>query len=354
MDSQTKILTAAVLAVALVALAILLQPAIEEQLAPELETAWVGIEVAGSGTAEVGAVELEAGTPFKLHAVVQARGRKGTLYYTEAKALVVDGREVAPDRLRRWDRPLETRIRWFTVEGIPPYLELAAAEDLERFRFEELYRADWPLTWSVPGTVEPATDDHLGGETRLGFGTQRYRVNVELYDKIDKLRPKKQVRSWSAEDLRREWQRFPTVHQVLPGRLAPASRVFGLAQLEVAGGAASRELRREIDALARQGLAFSRATVLRDQLQAAGKRLEDLTWRDVDLVAGGSRWGDAAAPGDLVRVGERVVVLYRDRGRAGELDYEDLCFDYARGAAVRPLGEVFTGTGVVELASLAP
>lgn len=356
MDNQTKILVAAVAGIVLVVAVIAFQPAIQESLAPELQIAWVAVEVAGSGVAEIGPVEIEAGTPFELHAVVEAKGRGGPVYYTEAKALRIEGREVDAARLRRWDRPFEARVRWFTVEASPRYLELATTADFERFRFQERYRSDLPLAWSVPGTVEPAPDENLQDDSALSqreFGTQRYHVAVELYDKIDKVRPKKQVRSWKAEDLFREVDRFPTVRRILPGRLAAVSRVFGLSQLEIAGDAA-QELVPRLDELARDGLAFSRATVLRDHLEGAGKSFQDLTWRDVDLVEGSDRWGSGASPGDLLRVGERFVVLYEDRGRSGVLDYEDLCFDFARGAAVRRLGDVFTGSGVVELASLAP
>ena len=357
MDSQTKILFASVVGVALVVVAVSLQPVIEETLAPELEVAWVAVEVAGSAVARIGPVEIESGTPFTLHAVVEAKGRGGPIYYTEAEALSIGGREVDPEQLRHWNRPLEARIRWFTIEGSPPYVEVSSGEDLERFRLQELYRPDWPLAWSVPGVVEPAQDDHLQDDSampRREFGTQRYHVSLELYGKIDKVRPKKQVRSWKAQDLDRDAARFPTVRQVLPGLLAPASRVFGLTHLEVVGEDAPPDLAQRIDELARQGLAFSRATVLRDHLEAAGKRLSELTWRDVDLVEGSSEWGVEASPGDLLRVGERFVVLFDDRGTAGILDYEDFCFDFARGAAVRRLSDVFTGEGVVELASLAP
>lgn len=356
MDKQTKILVAAIAGIVLVVVAVGFQPVIEESLAPELEIAWVAVEVAGGGAAEIGPVEIEAGTPFTLHAVVEAKARSGPVYYTEAKALTIGGRQVDPERLRQWDRPFETRVRWFTVEGIPPFVELSTAEDLGRFRFQELYRPDWPLAWSVPGEIEPAEDDDLQEDSPSSggrFGTQRFHVAVELYDQIDRVRPRKQVRSWSADDLVREVERFPAVRRVLPGRLAAASGVFGLTHLE-AVGEASQELAPKIDELARLGLAFSRATVLRDHLENAGKSLQDLAWRDVDVVAGAVRWGAGVAPGDLLRVGERFVTLYEDRGRSGFLDYEDLCFDYARDAAVRRLGDVFTGAGVVELASLAP
>lgn len=347
MDRQTKILLGSILALSLVVLGFLLQPAIEERLAPELVTAWVAIEVDGSGIAEVGPVEIEAGTPFRLHAVVEA---EGPVFYTRAPALRLAGADVPGERLRTWERPLEPRIRWFTVEGNPPYLEIASEADFERFRFEVLYRPDWPAAWSVPGVIEPALDD--SSTPRRRFGTQRYHVSVDFFDALATETPRKRVRSWAGDDVAGEAERFPTVYAKLPGRLAPASRVFGLAQLELAPGVDRPELFQRIDELARRRLAFSRATVLRDQLRAAGKRLEELRWSDVDLVAGDGRWWEPARPGDLLRVGERLVVLYEDRGQPDVLDYDDLCFDFARGAAVRRLGEVFVGEGLVEVATL--
>lgn len=359
MDSQTKIFFSAIFCVGLVVLGIFLQPAIEERLAPELKIAWVAFEIAGSGVAEVGPAEIESGTSFTLHAVVEAEQNGEPVYYTQAEALRIHGQDVPAKRLRRWRRPLDPRVRWFTVEGTPPYLELTSSEELERFGFEELYRPDWPLVWSIPGTVEPARDDHLYNEaaiSSLKFGVQRYHVNVEFYDQIDEMRPKKQVRSWRAEDLASEIGRFPSLHLVLPGRLAAASRVFGLTQIEVDEEEPDvrQELQRQIDELARKGFAFSRVNVIHAQLRATGKRLEDLEWRDIDLVAAESPWNDTAEPGDLMRVGERFVVLFKDQGEPGLLDYDDLCLDYAGGAKVRRLGEVFVGEGLVELASLAP
>lgn len=355
MDSQNKILYYVIILVGLVVLGIILQPAIEEGLAPELRTAWVAFEVDGSGVAEVGPVELGSDTPFTLHAIVEAERGGEPVYYTEAKALRIHGQNVPPERLRRWRRPLDPRIRWFTVEGNPPYLELASIEDLERFRFQELYRPDWPLVWSIPGTIDPAKDDHLqndsAGRSR-SFGIQRFHVSVEFHDQIDEIRPKKKVRSWNADDLELERERYPTVRRRLPGRLAAPSAVFGLTHIEVAKGVGNdQELLRRIDDLAKKGLAFSRATVIRDQLRATEKRLEDLVWRDVDLVEGQYPWS-AVEPGDLLRVGERFVILYEDRGEPDKLDYDDLCFDYARGPQVRRLGDVFIGDGLVELASL--
>ncbi|MCP4654573.1 MAG: hypothetical protein GY856_04035 [bacterium] len=354
--SQSRIILIALTAVTLVVIAVLLQPTVEESLAPELRTAWVGVEVGGNGIAEVGPAEIDAGTPFTLHAILEGLDRGGrAVYYTEAQRVSFSGEEVAPESLRRWKRPREVKIRWFTVEGIPPYLQVAAAEELGKLGFRNLYRSEWPLVWSIPGEIVAAGNAYPepGAATSQAFGAQRYHVQFELYALGDSMIPGERVGSWGADDVVREADRFPTVRRVLPGPLGPASKVFGLPQLELRAEAPPA-LRERVAELIRSGLAFSRVTVLWDQIRAAGKPLDDLEWRSIDLT-GGIRWGESAAAGDLLRVGERVVVLFEDRGEPEVLDYDDLCFDYERGAAVRALSEVFSAEGeegLVEFAAL--
>lgn len=355
--SQSTIILIALLVVTLVVIAVLLQPTVEESLAPELRAAWVGVEVGANGLAEVGPVEIDAGTPFTLRAILEGQDRGGgTVYYTEAQRVSFWGEEVAAESLRRWERPREVKIRWFTVEGIPPFLQVTAPEELDKLGFRNLYRSDWPLVWSLPGEIVAAgkARPEPGAATvRQPFGVERYHVQFELYSLGDSMIPGERIGSWGADDVIREAGRFSTIRRVLPGAVGPASKVFGLTQLEV-GSEAPPALRERTAELIRSGLAFSRVTVLWDQIRAAGKRLEDLEWRGIDLT-GEIRWGEPAVAGDLLRVGERVVVLFEDRGDPEVLDYDDLCFDYERGAAVRALSEVFQAEdeeGLVEFAAL--
>lgn len=357
MEHQSKLFAVLVVVIALGFGAILMQPVVEEQLAPELHTAWVAIEVAARGIATVGPVELEVGTPFKLHAVLEARDRRGRpVYYTEAPGLEIEGREVPTESLRAWDRPQPVKVRWFTVEGRRPFVALDVAQGMKSFEFQELLRSDWPVSWSVPGEIDAAHDNHLESDSPEAvqrFGTQRYHVRIELYRDENALIPERVVRSWGVADIKPRVAAFPTVRLTLPGRLGPASKVFGLTQLE-APSEAPRALLDQITELADHDVAFSRQTLLRDQIRQSGRRMEDLTWVDLDLL-GETRWGIEATPGDLVRVGDRVVVLYRDRGLPEVVDYQDLCFDFVQGAAIRALSDVFEGSGNnVEHASLKP
>lgn len=374
MSSERRTLVV-VLAVLVVLVGLLfLWPSIEQELAPQPQTAWVAIQPEGSDEAVVGTVELAVDTPFQLHAVLEATRRDGSkIFYTEAPALRLPGGPVPAEDLARWDRPQEVRVLWFTVEGALPYLELDPGETLERFRMTELLRPDWPQSWSVPGTLDPANDNSLvrsGARGDNPFGTQRYHVRIELFGRETQLVPQERYRSPGAEALRppelgsadgRASESFSAVIASLPGTIGPASALFGLTQIEPPPGEV-QAMQREIRELTRHYLAFSRLTALGSLLSAAGETLGSLDWRQVSLDAGlpWAQQGEevtrgvarGVARGNLLRVGDRVVILYRDEGESGTLDRQDLCFDYARGAAVRPLGDVFVGGGEVELASL--
>ncbi len=354
--TNRKVFWGVVIAAAVVVGAVLLWPGVEEELAPEPVRGWAAVEVEGSGTGVVGRVEMSEGTPFRVHAVLEGRGRGGeTVYYTEAPGLSIGGERVPAERLRRWERQTTVRVLWFTVEGVVPYFALKEGEDLSRFRFEGFFRPEWGTGWSVPGDLEPANDARLVREDRRGrlsFGTQRYQARIEIYWLEDDPAPAERFASPGPAEVMADPAAFPTAVVTLPGPAGPASAVFGLTGIEPPPGA-GEEVQATLFGWTRERLAFGRVALLRAILDAAGVAFDQLEWRLADLEAG-PPWGDeGVAAGDLLRVGERFVVLYQDHGEAGVLDREDLCFDYARGSVVRPLGHVFAGGGDVEWAPLA-
>lgn len=354
MSSEQKIIWTIIALAGLAIAGLWFYPRLEEQLRPELVQAWVAIEVEGSGVADIGRVEIAAGTPFLLRAVVEARGRDGSpIYYTEATRLRRQGVEVPAEALRPWDRGRRVQMLWFTVEGGSPYLEVGSAEELDRFNLHENYRNDWPITWTVPGRLDPARTinrDLLYAEGQDAIGTQRYHLRVEIFANEKALVPEQRLKSWGAEDVAAHVADFPTVVASLPGVLGPPSAVFGLTQLEPAANLDGTVSARIFE-LDRQQLSFSRLLLLRRMLDVAGRNAADLQWQSVDLATGMS-W-DQLRPGDLLQVLDRIVVLYQDRGTLGILDGQDLCFDFARGAAVRPLEQVFSG-GEAEWSPIAP
>ena len=343
------------LLVVAVALGILLFPQAKERLAPEFVQSWVAIEPAGSGLATVGPVAIEAGTSFTLHAVLEAQGRQGPIYYTEAPALAFgDQPAVAPETLRRWDRLQEARFFWFTVEGAVPYIKLKRPEDFNRVRWTEFLRLDWPKSWSIPGTIAAANGRQLIHRhvVEPRFGTQRYQVRIELFDSERQLIPTERFTSWGGDQLPEQAERFPTAYAAEPGGAGPASLFFGLTHVELPADA--NQLLAEMNRLTGLKLAYERLPLLASLLGSAATSLGELPWRRIDLAAGPA-WGDGSeqvAGGDLVQVGERWVVLYRDENHNNLLDGQDLCLDFATGATVRLLADVFTGSGQVDVARL--
>lgn len=323
-----------------------------ETVAPTPVAAWVAIRPEGAAAASIGGMSLPAGSPFELYAVVEAETfRGGRIYYTEAEALVLsDGETVSPDALRRWDRAGEVRILWFTVDGLPPYREVSPGAPLGALEFKETFRSDWAQAWKTPGDLRPAVENFLPDEERVRresrFGVQRFHVRMEFFEDRGDLVPRLRLRSWGVDQLAQRGGAFPSVVANLPGSLVVPSRVFGLSQVEfVGGGRAADELATLAD-WTRTGLAFSRLWVLAEWLKAEGVAFEDLVWSDLELGVS----DQPARPGDLLRVGNRIVWVLEDRGQIGRLDYEDLCLDFDRGARVRRLGTVFTGEGLVEWA----
>ncbi len=363
MDSSKRIIWTVVAVALVVSAAVFFYPGAKESFAPTLLAARVAIQPAGAPAAVVGPVKIPAGTPFTLHAVLEARDRDGSpVYYTRAPALEIAGRRVPTGELRAWERPWKVKVFWFTVEGPAPYVKLAAPDQLDHLRFTEFFRPEWPADWSVPGHLKARFSESLAGqgvETPEGrsFGTQRYQVRIELFEDEKDLTPAKRFISPGGDVLPDQVASFPTVYAALPGGAAgAASLAFGLTDLQPPPEPDADLLGRLAD-LTRRHLAFSTVTLIRQVIEGAGREPEKLDWQRIDL-AEGPPWDDSKAgvhAGDLLRAGGRVVVLYKDAetgGSPGRLDRSDLCFDYARGAAVQPLSEVFTGEGLVDLARL--
>ncbi len=383
MSRERNTTTVLILVIVLALAALYFYPRLEKELQPELVTAWVALEVEGTGIAEVAPHQLEAPAPgeplpVRLHAVVEATTRSGeTVYYTEAPALRLHGEDIPAESLRSWDLAGVVKVLWFSVEGGAPFLRATSTPDLEQFQFRENFRSRWPEAWSIPARLGPASSPNkrfLYGEDQDAFGTQRYHVRVEVYAREKELVPEQRVKSWGADQLPARAAEFPTLTVALPGHLAPASKIFNLTQIEIEGDSEEfASLLRQVNQLHDQHLAFNRLTVVNQLLEATGSTPDDLDWQPLELDAGlpWARNGStvpAVAPGDLLRVLDRIVILYRDAqpgdippsdadaGNPGAvipdttpgiLDRQDLVFDFARGAAVRPLEHVFTGSGEV-------
>ncbi|MDH3746119.1 MAG: hypothetical protein OES47_13555 [Acidobacteriota bacterium] len=350
-EREGRTLRWAIALVVLVVLGVVLLGRGRQVFQPEPLAAWVAVQAEGSDLAVVGKVELEAGTAFDLYAVVEAERRNGEkVYFTEAKRVELAGRELPGSSLKPWRGRTTPRILWFTVEAFPPYSEWSGGPRDGELEYRTVFQPDWPAAWTVPGTIKPSVENYLPGQQdalrQARFGTQRFRVRVEVRSDQSAILPQLVLESWGPEEIGKRSEHFPGVVAALRGSLAEPSAVFGLPQLEPSSETTTED-RRLLREWQSRRLAFSRVTLLKAWLDSMAMAWEDLSWRSVDLNAAAERGG----PGDLVRAGERLVWVLEDRGRPGALDYEDLCLDFVRGARVSTLRQVFSGTGLVELAA---
>ena len=356
MSTEKKVLLAVSIVVGLLVVVLFSSEVIEKEIAPKPKAAWVAIEVGDSVLARTGSVEIDSGTSFRLHAVVEAETFSGeTIYYTDAKQLELEGVAIPSSALRVWNRSSQPRVLWFTVEGFTPFVELGNDFDLQDFRFQDNFRADWPRSWSIPGDLRPRGERDMKSGPVEGlprFGTQRYHVRVEIFGPKSEIVPAIRLQSLKAEDLPERSAELSTVRATLPDGLAVPSGIYGLSQIEP-HTEVEDSVAEQLAQWFQDGLTFSRLRLLREILKRAGTDYGDLQWSAVELNVD-QAWGETGVgAGDLLRVGDRWVVILHDTGVQGLLDRSDLCLDFDKGARIRQIGEVFTGEGLVEWACLA-
>lgn len=351
--------------VAVAATVLWLAPRAQQARTPKLVRAWVGVEVEDEGVARTGTVALGAGQDFRLHAVVEVHRGGGdgdgeAEYYSATPRVVLDGQQFDALPVKDLGALGRVRLLWFSVENGVPFREMENGTDLETLRYEQFFRPEWGSTWSIDGTLEAYFDSWVqddGPEIERDFGTLRYQVWVEASLDEDALVPDQRVKSVALPGATR-------VEARLPDALGAPSAVFGLPGIVRGSGEWDAAALARLQGFHRDRLAFSRVTVLRELLDAGGVRWEDLDWRLAPLD-GSVSWGvpgvGSPAAGDLVRVADRWVVLLGDEtgeGEVGMLDGADLCLDFAAGAAVRRLDQIFLlgaeDEGDVLVASLRP
>ena len=320
-------------------------------LGPPFEpvAAWVAVEDV-DGIARSALVRLRRGDPIRLHAVLEGREGDERVFYTNAERLEIGGQPIADDALRPWpERPV--RCQWQTLQAAAPYLEIEDEGKLGSLRFTNFSQPDWGLECSVVATITARQRETMtvpDDARRLAFGRHSYQVRIELPEKETDLVAETSFRSPGSDELFAAPEDFPRVLVTLDGPLSTPSAVFGLSQLEPAEGL-SEQAEQEIARLHDAGLFFRRALLFKELL--GGSKLD---WQLVELDVGKpfseTPQADAVAPGDWIRVGDRVMILFRDVGEAGVLDGADLGFDFERGAIVRRLSDVFVGEGDVQWA----
>ncbi len=326
-------------------------PTIHNPLAPRPEAAYVTLRAAGDAVASDGKHELAAGRDFQLFAVVAAKTWTGSeVYFTDAPEVRLGGKEIPAQRLRRWPDGRIVRLRWFSVEGSTPYVNVKQAKDLDRFSLIETFHPEWGNGWSVKGVIDPTLVqlDPASPLRPLPFGVQRYAVRVELFDAPGSLVPARRIESPGPSAFAGGEPNATRALAALPAPLALLSRSFGLTEIESAPDLPPA-LEKKIEEWKARGLVFARTRLLAEHVEDAGQSPAALVWRTLDLDKTHPVWGREAGPGDLLQVGSRVVVLYRDEGEPGRLDPRDLVFDLWKGLHIHRIADIFTSHDGLEL-----
>jgi hypothetical protein len=315
--------------------------------------AHVAIELRDEGVARTGRIEVAPSTDFKIHAVLEARTEEGEVrYYSDVAGLELYGERVAPELVQSWDGPRFAQVLWLTLEAQRRYAEITSARQLEGFRFDGFARPEWGRGWIAEARMglrsEELLDVHAGSDVM--FGTRFLQAWVELSDQRDAILPQERFKSPGPEVLLTDPERVTTLVIRSPGALGSAERVFGLSQLEPAPEL-DESTREAIRSLHDRGLAFNRIELLRDLTNDSGQPFSELDWSLVELGQG-VRWGQDIFPGDLLRAGDRWIVVFDDTQGDGLLDASDRCLDFDRGAGVENISEVFVGEGELQLARL--
>lgn len=334
-----------VAAILVVVVALRFGPKFENPLAPEPRAAHVAIQLDGEEVASDGLREIEAGRSFRLYAVLEAETlTRGTIYFSEARALRLGGVEIPADAIRPWPGGRPARVRWQTVEPFAPYLAVAAGTDLDRFHLAESYHPEWGTGWTAGGIVDPRIVQlDRGSELRpLPFGTQRFEARIELYENEDALTPAERWSSPGPEAMLSAPERASGVIARLPEPLAQVSGAFGRLRLDPADELAAAEEERVVR-LVDAGFAYLAPGLLAAHLEESGLDPGELAFETVELGPSGPTWGAEVETGDLLGAGDRMLILWRDEGIRGRLDPDDLAFDLHRGLRIDRVGQVFLG-----------
>lgn len=311
-------------------------------IGPEPTAAYVVVEPEGAGVASDGLHRIRAGTGFRLHAVLEASTLTGdNVWYTEAPALRLGDREIPADRLRRWPEGRRLRVRWMTVEGAERVIEPDGQP-----RLLENFHPEWGTGWTAAGTVDPALVVVEPGLALrpLPFGTQRFAVRLESYDSAEAIAPVARWSSPSVEVALAEPQRLTTVVAAAPPPLERLTGVAGAMQHEAemppAGAVGAPEW---------PPFSYSAPRLLAEHLLASGRTVDDLAFRTVTLGPQGPVWETEVAPGDLLRAGERIVIVWADADGGGRLDPSDIVLDLGRGMRLARASSLFAGDDELRL-----
>jgi len=175
-----------------------LRPVYLKSRVPELEEAWVVSRVDGESCATSDHKFVFEGTDIQLYAVLSGRekGKEGVYYYTNAGAVKINGEEIPPDRIKKWDNAWGAiRVLWFKLE--PEKKAYPDISSLREITYKQSYCSGWGSTWEHSVDVTP----DLIPYHKDNVGTMRFKVKCVLYWNDNQVNPFRKAESPGPETI---------------------------------------------------------------------------------------------------------------------------------------------------------
>jgi hypothetical protein len=264
--------------------------------------------------------------------------------------LEIDGRTTEHVITTRWpEEDREARVFWFTLEA-PVLGGRAGPDDIsEKLAYRSFLAQELGNHWLVDGDPEHHADDLVnlgGGAVTVNAGTYRPYVRVEVSGR-SKDAERQAATSLGPEQV--DNPRMVRISRQLPHEIGlnpVAGELFRLPGLEPIEG-----FDEDLTELARQRLAtsswtFASYAVFGEETSSPSnlQRLWSGRWNGKRMAPGSNppRWDGGVRTGDLLRQGERWLVLVSDDGN-GTLSARDLVmYSWGRPPALMPLAAALT------------
>ena len=168
---------------------------------PTFEQAWVVSQLAGEEIASNEPKLVKKGEPIKLYTVIAGKkyNREELTYFTNAPALILDGRIIPPDKIEHWQRRWGVvKVLWFKIDTEKETYIPAEEGLIPTIAYHEEYFSEWGFSWDKIVEVTPELDLNPFTQelkVRQDYGTIRFKVQALIYTKDNPVIPLRKVNS---------------------------------------------------------------------------------------------------------------------------------------------------------------
>jgi hypothetical protein len=179
---------------------------------PEFVQAWVTTQIPGDPYASNEPRVITKDKKCKLHAVIagKKKGSKDITYFSDAPQLRLDGIEIPPEKVERWQKQWgNVRIIWSKIEPMAGSFTNLSHPKKPKVLYEADFCDKWPFIWDLDAEVDLNEEEPRPGmeqkeksefaEFAKGMGTMRYTIYAVLYWGENHVVPIRKAKSPSIE-----------------------------------------------------------------------------------------------------------------------------------------------------------